>query len=220
MLITIFGKRGSGKTTFIRGQLEEMPGPVVVIDVLGNFKNEDFIETDKVSDAVAMVYDYANNPKNSDGTPKEKIFVVTSQDPDMAVEYLGAALWHVGGGTLVLDEVDMITYSKGSVIDQIVRYGRNKNVGLITGCRRPAELHKNFTAGANKIYVYNTQEPNDIDYYERTILGTKAQNLRNMPEHTGILIDYDRKEICDFKVDENGKLFIMNAVPFHTNQIS
>ena len=214
MLITIFGKRGTGKTTLIRGNLDQMPGPVVVIDVLGNFKNYGYIESEKISETVALVQDYKKTPRDSDGKLKEKIFVLQTQDPDQAVEYIGAALWECGGGTLVLDEVDMIAYSKGSVLDQLVRYGRNRNVSIVTGCRRPAELHRNFTAGANKIYVYQTQEPRDIEYFEKTILGTKARKLGNLPEYHGILIDYDRKETCEFNVDENGFLYILNTEPF------
>lgn len=210
MLICIFGKRGSGKTTMIKGSLEAMEGPVVVVDVLGNFNDENYIVTDKVSEMIDLIVDYKKDPKN-----KNKIFVLQTPDPDLAIEYVSATLWECQGGTLVLDEVDSITYVKGSCFDQLIRYGRNRGVNVVTGCRRPAELSRNVTAGANKIYVFHTQEPRDVDYFKSTVLGDKAKNLPNMPQFSGILVDYDRDEFCHFKIDELGQLFIINTESFH-----
>lgn len=210
MLICVFGKRGSGKTTIIKGSLEELPGPVVVIDVLGNFDSDEYIQTDDLGDCVDYVTDYARDPKG-----KIKVFVLKTPDPDLATEYMSSILWELHGGTLVLDEVDSITYQKGSCFDQLIRYGRNRNVNIITGCRRPAELSRNITAGANKIYVFQTQEPRDIDYFKSTVLGEKAKNLNILSQYSGILVDYDRNEFCQYKIDQSGKLFILNGEPFH-----
>lgn len=212
MLITIFGKRGSGKTTIIRGNLDSMPGPVVVLDVLGNFENSGIV-TNKTSEIISLIQDYKKDPRD-----KEKIFVLRCQDPDLAIEYISASLYESGGGTLVLDEVDAITYVKGSCFDQLIRYGRNKGVHIVTGCRRPAELSRNITAGANKIYVFQTQEPRDIDYFKSTVLGEKAKNLNILPQFSGILVDYDNNEFCNFKIDKNGQISIIGCEAFYNNK--
>ena len=72
-----------------------------------------------------------------------------------------------------------------------------------------------MTAGANKIYVFHTQEPRDVDYFKSTVLGEKAKILPNMPQFSGILVDYDRDEFCHFKIDDKGQLFIIKSEAFH-----
>lgn len=221
MLISVFGKRGSGKTTIIRGNIEYFPGPVVIIDALGNFPKEEYpMHFTSISELINNLEYYARSIKNDPKKENEldKIFVIQTPDVDSAVELISATLWEVSekygiGGTLVLDEVDMFTYSKGSCLDQLVRYGRNKGIHLLTGCRRPAELSRNFTAGANKIYIFRTQEPRDIDYFKAGLLGDRAESLMSLPSYHGLLIDYDRNELCNFYIDIDGKVNIIKSTP-------
>lgn len=215
MLINIFGKRGSGKTHLIGKNLESFPGPVAVIDILGNFasltdkeENPLYPVTDSISEFISWLEDY--DPEDS----LEKVFILTPADPGTAVDFVSAGLWEIHGGTLVLDEVDAFNPTDAPCFDQLIRYGRNRNVHLITGCRRPAEISRNITAGANRIYVYQTQEPRDIEYFEATILGKDAEKLISLPKYHGLFIDYDEGVKGNFRVDDKGKVFTMNKVRF------
>lgn len=207
-LICIFGKRGSGKTTLIRGHLEEMPGPVVVIDILGNFNNDEYIQVTDVAECIDNIKYYKNYP---DKSKLQKIIVLKPSDPDLAAEYISAALWESWGGTLVLDEADAINMSEAPCFNQLIRYGRNRFVNVITGCRRPAEISRDITAGANKILVFQTTEPRDIMYFESTVLGEKADDLRNIAQFTGIYVDYDERTVGQYKIDLSGKLFKLSS---------
>lgn len=221
MLISVFGKRGSGKTTIIKGNINYFPGPVVIIDALGNFPKEKYpMHFTSIKDCLNNMEYYAREIKQDPRKLKQldKIFVLQTPDVDSAVEIISAGLWEISekygiGGTLVLDEVDMFSYTKGSCLDQLVRYGRNKNIHLLTGCRRPAELSRNFTAGANKVYIFRTQEPRDIDYFSSGLLGDRAEELLSLPSYSGILIDYDRNELCKFNIDIHGNINIIKTEP-------
>ena len=215
MLICIFGKRGSGKTTTIKGQLENCRGPVVVIDVLGNFNDEQYVQVEKIDDCVRVVRHYV---QSSDKSELQKIIVLKPADPDVAVDYMSAVLWECGGGTLVLDEVDCFSVSAAPCYDQLIRYGRNRNIDLITGCRRPAELSRNITAGANKLFVFQTQEPRDVDYYESTVLGADAEKLMAIPQYTGLFVDYDLASKGSYRIDKEGRIFIINSEPLFKAQ--
>lgn len=211
MLINFFGKRGSGKTTVIRGTIKYCRPPVVIIDILGNFDEFTMnkagigsIQVDKISDAINFLEKYSKKEVET------KVVVLKTSDPDLAVDFMSAALWENHGGTLVLDEVDGFSFANAPCFDQLVRYGRNRDVDLITGCRRPAEVSRNITAGANKIFVFQTQEPRDIDYFQSTVLGQEAEKLINIPKFHGLYTDYDSNQNGSFKIDVDGNIYLLS----------
>lgn len=216
MLVNIFGKRGAGKTTMIRGSLHQCEGPVVVIDILGNYKQPRnakgervspfYVECENTSQAIDAIASYVRAPKE-----EKKIIVVQAQDPDVTIDFISATLWEAHQGTLVLDEADGFDLNSAPFFDWLVRYGRNRNVHILTGCRRPAEISRNITAGANRLYAFRTQEPRDIDYFEKTIFGKRAEELMQVEPYSGLFIDYDRLEIGRFRIDELGNVYILNS---------
>lgn len=215
MLVCIFGKRGAGKTTLIRQTLGSCQGPVVVADILGNYvqkKNEKgekigpkFTECESLSAGIDAINSWLQNPKE-----ENKIIIVKAPDPDLTVDFLSSVLWEAGRGTLVLDEADGFSLDAAPCFDWLVRYGRNRNVDLLTGCRRPAEISRNITAGANRLYLFRTQEPRDIEYF-RSIIGDRAFELMDVPAYSGLYVDYDLQEFGRFRIDEDGKVFILST---------
>lgn len=220
MLINIFGKRGSGKTTLIRENLDSFPGPVAVVDILGNFDLRDsegenlYPVTGSISEFIDWIQDFSGLSEE-EKAQENKVFVLTPSDPDAALDYVSAALWELKGGTLVLDEVDAFSISQAPCFDWLVRYGRNRSIHMVTGCRRPAELSRNITAGANRLFVLRTQEPRDIEYFEKTLLGERAQILDQLPMFNGLLIDYDKSTVSKFSFDEFGEISISETEPLN-----
>lgn len=214
MLVNIFGKRGAGKTTMIRASLPQCQGPVVVADILGNFtqpKNEKgerikpyYRETDSLSQGVEFISEYLRDPKE-----ENKIIVIRAQDPDLTVDFISAALWEAKRGTLVIDEADGFDLHASPCFDWLVRYGRNRNIDLLTGCRRPAEISRNITAGANRIFAFRTQEPRDVEYFRSTVFGDRAFEMMEVEPYSGLYVDYDLLEIGRFRMDANGSVFIL-----------
>lgn len=218
-VINVFGKRGAGKTTLIRGNLKSFFGPVVIIDILGNYTAEEIkektklncFETDDLSEAIQWIENYLNkSPKEQE---KEKIISVQAAEPGIAVDYLSAALWEAHQGTLVLDEADAFEFSEAPCYDQLIRYGRNRDVHVITGVRRPAELHKNITAAANSMYAFGTHEPRDVEYFEKTIFGKRAEQLISVPKFSGIFVDFDKGIQGKFRIDIDGNIFQTETEP-------
>lgn len=206
MVINIFGKRGSGKTTLIRGNLHEFPGPVAIIDALGNFQNE--VHEDHITTDVREFIELLESWKNSTDPKKnsKKYFVLMPRDPSEAVDFVSATLWALEGGTLVLDETDMVEFPRAPCFDDLIRYGRNRRVHIITGCRRPAEISRNITAAANRFFILKTQEPRDIEFYEKTLIGKRARVLMSMPDHSGLFVDFDKNEISKFNFNKIGEI--------------
>lgn len=205
MLINIFGARGSGKTTLIGGQLENLPAPVVVLDLLGNFAGRGYIESNDLVQGLEIA------EKIKRGEEKNRVLVFQAQNPTIAVEYFSAMLWELGGGTLVLDEVDGFSIHESQCYDNLIRYGRNRNVWVVTGCRRPAEVSRHITAGANIIYAFRTAEPRDIDYFESTLFGRDALRLRSIPSYHGLFLNYKKMVTGVFSIDPKGQLSVQST---------
>ena len=200
MVVNIFGKRGSGKTTTIKGNIHFYRRPVVIVDILGNFDNPEYFHTKSISEAITQI-------KNYHQSKKPEIIVVQTGEYNLAVDYISAALWEINGGTLVLDEVDAISFSEAPCFDQIIRYGRNHNVDIITGCRRPAELERNISAAANKFYCFGTHDSRDIEFFQATVFGDYAENLQRVEKFNGIFINHDDNTMGQYRIDINGQVF-------------
>ena len=209
MVINFFGRRGSGKTTAIRGNLKYCRPPILIVDVLGNFENPEFIQTTEISDTILEVKKYLEIRKKN---PEKKVFInLKTADPAMAADYLSATIWEINGGTLILDEVDAISVKEDSTFNQYIRYGRNHSGDLITGCRRPAEVDRNITAAANKFYCFQTHEIRDIEYFY-SIFGDRAEELMKVEKLSGLFQDYDSNLTGKFRIDISGNIY-------HTEEI-
>lgn len=210
MVINFFGRRGSGKTTTIRGGvLPYCRPPIIIIDVLGNYHEENFIQCNTIEGALDEIKRYTlssdfSKRRNQPGTP---IIVLKTGNPALAADYVASAIWKINGGTLILDEIDAIKYKEGSCFDEYIRYGRNHNGDLITGCRRPAELDRNITAAANKFYCFSTHEFRDIEYFTQSVFGERALQLQSLPKFSGLYIDYDRHITGTFVIDPHGNIY-------------
>ncbi len=182
----------------------------MIIDVLGNYDQVEYIQTNNLKDCILEIKKYylltkKNKKWNSPEVPK--VISLKTHDPVQAADYVSACIWEINGGTLVLDEVDSISIKEGSCFDEYIRYGRNHNGDLITGCRRPAELERNITAAANKFYCFQTHEWRDIEYFDANVFGDRAQELQRMEKWTGMFLDYDAGLIGKFRIDRQGKIY-------------
>jgi len=201
MLINFFGCRGSGKTTTIKGQIKDCRPPVVIVDILGNYDSLEYYDSQSLPECIDAVKKYYVTKK------EPRVICLKTSNPTVAADYLSAVIWEINGGTLILDEVDSIRMKEGSCFDEYIRYGRNHNGDLITGCRRPAELERNISAGANKFYCFQTHEPRDIEYFKSTVFGERAELLLHLPPHHGLFLDHDKKITGIFESDINGNIF-------------
>ena len=217
MLLTVFGRRGSGKTTAIRAAIPKLKEPVVIVDLLGNFDPElkpnspDWIKVKGSAPAVAEIKKYIENPDEHPGV----ISVEVAQGAE-TVDFIAAALWDVHGGTLVLDEADFVSLAEAPAFDDLIRYGRNRGVDIIIGCRRPAEISKNITAGADRILCFTTHEPRDVDYFKKLFGDEFAETLPNLERYHGIFIDYLKETRGTFKTDKKGRVHILTESTIHS----
>lgn len=206
MVINFFGKRGAGKTTTIKGQLKDCRKPIVIVDVLGNFNDPSYIQSKDLPDTIRKLNKLRAQLEKGE-VPEKHIIALQTHDYDTAIDYLCAALWEIWGGTLILDEIDAVSISEAPCFDQAIRYGRNHNIDMITGCRRPAELDRNISAAGNKFYCFGTHEWRDVEYFRENGFGDRAFELQKVPPFSGLFLDYDTNQIGHFHIDREGNIY-------------
>lgn len=207
MFTAVFGRRGSGKTTLIRALIPNLRKPVVVIDVLGNFQGyghgtEDWLDVESIRDALEAVRAYCEAP---DENPS--VVVLTSGDLDNAIDFVCSALWKIQGGTLVIDETDAFSLAEAPCYDEAIRYGRNRDIDMVIGCRRPAEISKNITAASDRVYCFVTREPRDIDYYCEFLGDEIALQIPHLKPHHGMFVDFLEQKQGVFRTDIDGHIY-------------
>ncbi len=216
MLTVYFGKRGSGKTTSIRAIIPTLKKPVFIIDLLGNYTGyesggHEWEDVETVRGAISAAIRYLENPKEHSG-----IIVLQSGNLSFSIDFICAALWKIGGekesdgGTIVLDEGDAFSANAESpCYDEMIRYGRNKHIDVVVGCRRPAEIPKNITAAADIVYVFMTQEVRDLEYYADYLGDELTSRLSRLQPHYGIYKDFQNQREGDFWADPSGRIQLL-----------
>lgn len=159
-IIVVFGRRGFGKTTWIRWHIYERPEKVFFIyDHHREYIFERAYYYNSVKDFLMEndsfeINDYSYN----------KVIFRGEIDYDEFFEMC----YEVGNCIAVFDEIDNAcnTAFMSKSLNKIIQYGRHKNVGLIGSARRPSRVVRDLTANASSIIIYNIQEPRDLKYIE------------------------------------------------------
>jgi len=173
LIISNFGRKGSGKTTLSREIMAEHPR-AVVIDSLGEY-DEGFTVCNGKADCIEAIMSVRD----------EKRFRLSLRvlDPDENMELL-ELIFEVPKTLVVVEETSL--YAKPTYLPEgiarLVRYGRHREIDQIYMSRRPSEIHRDLTAQSDIIVSFRQQEPRDIKYL-RDFMGPEAETVRHLPEY-------------------------------------
>lgn len=95
----------------------------------------------------------------------------TSQDENDSELFnkINEFVFRHGNMLYVIDEVDFYVTANRIPFSfaKLFRYGRHKNIDLITITRRPAEIPRITTAMTDKFLIFRLHEPNDLEYFKK-----------------------------------------------------
>lgn len=153
--IVVFGKKGFGKTTWIRRYLYENPEPVYLI--YDHFNEYDDGQIFGSIDEFTIWPDF-----NFD---KNKKFIFRGEIP--FDDFFGLA-YDLQNCVAVFDEIDLACspHNTEPNLYKILNYGRHKQVGIISASRRPANVSRNLTSQSDEIISFRIAEPRDLKYIE------------------------------------------------------
>ena len=159
-IILIFGKRGSGKS-YLAQKLLEDEQRVLIFDTLSEYtEGVVFEDYEEFTEFWRKIYQH----------PYQLIY--RPLKPDEEIETIADLVYTIGNICFLVEEIDCYctAYKIGESFAHVIQRGRHKNITLIGVTQRPFGIHRLLTSQAKEIYIFNTNEPRDLDYL-RALLG-------------------------------------------------
>lgn len=167
----IFGMKGSGKSFVSKEIVQEYPR-VIAIDNIGEYPLEVIQGFDA---SVRRVVQASHEAEFRLAIRTESV------EKDLEIIKLVGTMHSL---LLVTEETSKYVNAgyMPEPIENLIRYGRHRDISQIYISRRPSEITRDLTANADFIAIFRTQEPRDIAYM-RSFMGDRALNLPNLAEY-------------------------------------
>lgn len=154
-IITILGRKGSGKSRLAGEIMDEFPR-VFIIDSIGEYEAP--LIAWGLHDSVRLILQEHQKPATT-----ISLRAVSVEDNLTLL----SLLYEVPDCLIVIEEASL--YCSPSLLpDEIaalVRYGRHRRISLLFVARRPSELHRDITGQSDVLVSFCQREPRDIDYF-------------------------------------------------------
>ena len=187
-VIVILGRRGTGKTT----RMVDL-GKSAILEaarrrpIVERWKR--WLGLEEKRPVIVTLYD----PRGQiDGTPLFRR-LVPSGDLALQVRVVldieGVARSLPGTEVLLLDEVDLIcgpSAGRDNPVLWAANYGRHSGLMLICTARRPARIHRDLTALADRIILYRLTEPRDLAYVREYCGAEMADRVARLGSHESV----------------------------------
>ena len=160
MVVIVFGRRGSGKSTLgkylLRRRVRDQGSIGIMVDTLLEHSDLPLVDLGNVPHLLSAGYSTVVRvavPDDAAFSQLQRILADRSIDTP-AVD-------------LAIDEVSYWTKPNQTSpgLSALIRYGRHWRVDLLGIARRAAETSREFTSQVDRFYIYATHEPRDLAYF-------------------------------------------------------
>lgn len=176
-IITILGKRGSGKSTLGK-YIQRVFPRVVVFDRLHEYSG------DKSAIYVSTWEEFSEAIRATAAAARFKIvyqFDIEATNDDAVFNEAMRILYYRGSICVVIEEVHV--FASAHYLPQWLREalltGRHRKMALIATSQRPAELHKTLLSQSHHIFSGTLHEKNDVNYLA-SVMGEAAFSLSQL----------------------------------------
>jgi energy-coupling factor transporter ATP-binding protein EcfA2 len=186
MVVVVFGRRGSGKSTLGKYLLElrvrDQGSIGIMVDTLLEHKDLPLVDLANVPHLLSAGYSTVVRvavPDDAAFTRLQKSLAERDQDTLPVV--------------LAIDEVSYWTKPNQTSpgLSALIRYGRHWRVDLLGIARRAAETSREFTSQADRFYIFATHEPRDLAYFAEIMPAEALEKLSKLTEYQylGVTVD-------------------------------
>lgn len=175
--VFVTGKAFSGKTYFIRKHIEKIP-----------------------KTRYTMIYDFTN--EYADLAKKKHIGVwqVKRGTQDEIEDFITLA-YNRGNCTVILSESDNYLQFNSPVLLAFVTTGRNRGINCMVDAKRPMSVKPAYRGRFNKMALFQTTLPGDIEYLEEWTGKEKGslESLKTLKQGFYLEVDLDEQTISEPK---------------------
>lgn len=185
-IVTVFGRKGSGKSTLVRQIADEFPR-VTVIDTLGEYGVRTHTARNLVLPSTIMPGWTVTQTKVQGGAaivrlaklPEFRLSLRAADTVDL-LELL-EVVYEVPDQLVIVEEASFYVSPSQlpPQISTLVRVGRHRRISQVYVARRPSELHRDLTAGSDLVVSFQQHEPRDVEYLVK-LAGPEAASVKSL----------------------------------------
>jgi len=159
IIILIFGKRGSGKSFLTMKAIRDR-NRLLIYDTIGEY-SEGVIFTDLAELNEYWFKVYRGNFR----------IIYQPVDPESDFDAVCREVCICEDLTFVVEELDRFArpLAMSRQFKEVVQRGRHHRVELIGITQRPHGIDKLLTSQSKQMFIFNTTEPRDIDYFKDVV---------------------------------------------------
>ena len=189
-LVVVTGRKGCGKTCFAARLVRRYAAGrcrVVAVSPVGSFRDERGRSPLPGAPVV-------RSAKETAWALLAGQSVLVLPEDDQAALFAFRFAWHVADlnkpVVLAVDEIDLYLskYRADPVLQKIVRYGRHRCLSLIGIAQRPANIHNDLLAMADRVVMFATRLPGDVEVLAR-YTGVPAERLSGLQRFEFLDVD-------------------------------
>jgi hypothetical protein len=175
MITAVMGKRGMGKSYYLKKICHDSIFPVFIIDTMNEYERE----------ALRMFQLDWRGPQffKTRYVPKDEA------DFDAALEMV--SINRPSTLRVIVDEVDMFSGSHyvSDALINMLKFSRHYNIDFYCSCRNPVELNRRISGLADQLIIFNLTEPRYLQYFELIDKGL-AGRIRALEPHQKIIFTF------------------------------
>lgn len=172
----VFGRTGSGKTTLVKKMIVGIDR-LIIVDALNEYEGTTIVYSLK---EFANFFLQNPNIKTFNIICRFHNMDFNSNDAETFDKFF-ELVFHIGNLTLVVEESEIYISAKQqkNSFNNLVKYGRHKDISIIAVARRVTELSNELKAQMNECYSSNQVLIKDIVYLKE--LG--FSRIENLPKY-------------------------------------
>ena len=175
----VIGKRGSGKSYLVKKMIAKEKN-LFVWDLMSEYEQGVIFEQETQAEMIEWWRSHYRRPHR---------IVYRPLNPNAEIEFIANCIYSLGNVTFVVEEIDSVctTFDMPVAFHSIIQRGRHKNITLIGVTPAPFGIHRNLTRQAKEIYIFNTNEPRDVQYLTNLLGSAIADKIQSLNQYEYVL---------------------------------